>query len=157
MAFKRRTYETEEERVTTQAELFASLKKKVASNSEPLPEFIAFGGKNGLPMGSVIKGVVREIYVTSVWDGKRKARKLDKYGNEIPQLNLTIELSDGTKRRQGFFQDLLWKLTAALETLGLEEVPLGIEIASSWVSNKELDSGYEAREHVVQLRQPEAE
>lgn len=142
--------------MTTQAELLKSLRQKKETVGEPLPEFIAFGGAKGQPMGTVIQGVVTEVFVTSVWDGKKKARKLDAQGNEIPQLTITLQMADGTKRRQGFAQDLLWKLSAALEEHGLEEVPIGWEIASQWAGMVELKSGYEAKDHIVQVRNPAA-
>lgn len=132
--------------MTTQAELLKSLRNRKASASSDDAKPEAIGFKN---QGDKIQGIVKEVQAGTVWDRITKAPKKDKNGNEIPQLVLTLELEDGTLRRQFFANDLLWKLSDALEELGLEEVPIGAIVGSAWIGmwNNTL-----AREHVVKIK-----
>lgn len=151
MAFKRRSdnWNSQEEwdKMTTQKELFAKLKargpQQASDDRPPLAPFIKFRNE-----GEPIQGEVIDTFVTTAWDPKTKAKALDKNGNEVPQLTVTLKLhtdkgevrEDGKRRdpvqgetvRQGFTNDLLWKLQAALEEQGLEELPNGAVIASVW-------------------------
>lgn len=162
MAFvrKSRTDQEIEDILTTQKELFERLKQqgsKGSSSDEPLPKFIKFTGQ-----GAPIQGVVQSVWVGSEYDPENKRAAVDKNGNEIPQITLTIKLTQdyadakaGDVRRQGFSRDMLRKLSAALEENNLDEVPTGWEIASAWVGMWENPrGGRSAREHAVQLRKP---
>lgn len=132
--------------MTTQAELLKQLKAKRASQSSSgeRPDWIKFSEKN-VP----IQGFVKEVYATTVWDPNTKAPALDKNGDTKPQLTITIELEDGTLRRQAFHGDLLWKLTDVLEEQNLEEVPIGAFIGSAWIG---MWNNTRAREHTVKLK-----
>lgn len=136
---------TEEEKMTTQKELLAQLKNRAAvsgDNKEPLPPFVRFRLE-----GDSIQGVVKDVFITTAWSPRTKSVMLDKQGNEVPQMNVTLELAHdawikeagkfvevkaGTLVRQGFSMDLLWKLSDALDELGLDELPVGAIIASKW-------------------------
>lgn len=139
--------------MVTQAELFKSLKQKGTASSTPLPDFIGFKQE-----GQLIRGIVTDVYVTTVWDKVAGGPKKDKNGNDVPQLNITLKMEDGELKRQSFANDLLWKLTAALEALGLEEVPIGYELASKWTGMHppKTTGGYSARDHQVGIRKVDA-
>lgn len=154
--------------MTTQKELFASLKGRSTSTSaegerEPLPPFIKY-----VMQGDTIQGVVVDTYVTTAWNPKEKAPQKDKNGDEVPQLNITLKLThnggkvkdeNGGERpalagetvRQSFSNDLLWKLNDSLQELGLDEVPVGLIIASRWEGMFVNSKGEttRAREHKV--------
>jgi len=155
--------------MTTQAELFKKLKDRAAS-SQPdgdkpkLPEFIKFRKE-----GDVIQGTVIETFVTKVWDPANKTAAKDKNGDEIPQLNVTLEVKtggkikeDGIERatnegeivRMSFANDLLWKLGSALEELGLDELPVGAAVAAKWTGAYVTPAGVvtRAREHDVRVK-----
>lgn len=132
--------------MTTQAELLKSLRNRgaAASSDAPLPEVIKFNKQ-----GDKIQGIVKEVYVGTMKDHRTKAPITDAQGNPKPQLVLTLEMEDGTLRRQFFANDLLWKLSDALEELELEEVPIGALVGSSWVG---MWKDTLAREHVVKVK-----
>lgn len=134
--------------MTTQAELLKNLRAKrenqQAAASVERPEWIKFKEKN-----SPIQGFVKEVYATTVWDPGTKSAAVDKNGDPKPQLTVTLELEDGTLRRQAFQGDLLWKLTDALDELGLEELPVGAFIGSAWIG---MWNDTRAREHMVKIK-----
>lgn len=153
MAFVRtaRTPKEIEDILTTQKELFNQLKNRggASKSDEPLPPFIKFNA-----MGDVIQGVVVDTYVTKAWDPVNKAAQKDKNGDEIPQLNVTLQMEAGVFR-QSFQGDLLWKLGAALSDLGLDELPKGAIVASKWESMFEKNGvKTRAREHAVIVKVP---
>ena len=148
--------------MTTQKELFEQLKNRSAAASsgerEAFPPFVRFEVQ-----GDVIQGVVLDTYVTKAYDPSTKSAAKDKNGNEVPQLNVTLELNHdggivkgedgrnrqakaGEKVRQAFANDLLWKLGGALGELGIDELPVGAVVASKWEGQF---NGGRAREHAV--------
>jgi hypothetical protein len=139
--------------MTTQADLFKKLQAGGnTGNGAPRPEFIKFTEQN-VP----IQGVVKEVYVGTEYNPDTRGPRLDKAGNPLPQVTLTLELEDGTLRRQGFAGDLLRKLSRALQDQGLEEVPIGALVGSAWTGwwQREVDGvkvGRQAREHVVKVK-----
>lgn len=145
MAFKRPPYRNEEERMATQMELLKALRAKApTAGGEERPAWIKFSEQN-VP----IQGIVKEVFATTVYDPHTKAPAVDKNGDTKPQLTVTLELEDGTLRRQGFQGDLLWKLSDALEELGLEELPIGALIGSAWIG---MWNNTRAREHTVKIK-----
>lgn len=141
--------QTEEERMTTQAELFKRLQQSAGSGEKKeLPPFVKFEGQN-IP----IQGIVKEVYVGKEWDPQLKGPAKDKNGNEKPQINLTLELEDGRVVRQGFAGNLLFKLGQALQEAGLDEVPVGALVGSAWTGMWEPpNGGRKAREHTVKIK-----
>lgn len=130
--------------MATQMELLKALRAKAPAAQEDRPAWIKFSAQN-----EPIQGIVKEVYATTVYDPNTKSAALDKQGNEKPQLTVTLELEDGTLRRQAFQGDLLWKLSDALEELGLEELPVGALVGSAWIG---MWNNTRAREHTVKVK-----
>lgn len=153
--------------MTTQADLFKKLKERGAQSQgddkPALPKFVKFKGD-----GDFIQILVKEAFATVAYDPSTKSAAKGKDGNEIPQLNLTGEImaggkvkgDDGIERatiegevlRMSFANDLLWKLGAALEELGLDEVPVGAVVAAKWDG---MFGNTRARNHIVKVVVPE--
>ena len=137
--------------MTTQEEFFAKLGRPVDENTPKIPT-LKFLEKNKPNQGEVV-----EVYPT-IQRGFPKGTPdpVDANGNPKPLLIVTVKQKDGELGKIYYKGALLYSLRKALAEGDYSFLPVGSFIGSAWTGDKEMDSGFSAKQYTTKVKFPEA-